>query len=244
MSNQLKIVDEVASLFLEIFCGNPLVSLHCSSKTKCPVAAAASFQPDQKHCKTHTTSQRVRVFIIDSMSKRSNFCSQLVDCISESSKILLPVFLELPRSRQLAGSWEIHEIHWNELESCSHSTADFQHFSVYLLDLLPLALRWSFESVLQGSSRAAWDAICMYRSVDSMSGCSRLVGMAEKCHTDTWYLPAFPTTCCLWFCEIFGHMIRMCSNVPTCSDFCKEYVVLQSQRKWHLTPVPKMARSA
>lgn len=225
------------------FLRQPLGILALLFQSKCPVAAAASFQPDQKHCKTHTTSQRVRVFIIDSMSKRSNFCSQLVDCISDPK-----YSCQYSWNFQDQGNWQeaerstrSTETSWNPVVTRS---PDFQHFSEYLLDLLPLALRWSFESGPQCSSRAAWDAICMYRSVDSMSGCSRLVGMAEKCHTDTWYLPAFPTTCCLWFCEIFGHMIRLCSNVPTCSDFCKEYVVLQSQRKWHLTPVPKMARSA
>ena len=126
--------------------------------------AAARFQPFQatghihlyqQRCKTRTRSQHVWVFIV-SMPERCKFCLQLVDCKSESSRTVGPtqwfakwqsdssVFLELARSRQLAGSRGDAQKSAGSQES---RTADFQHFSVLLLTSSPRTIARLFRKL-------------------------------------------------------------------------------------------------
>lgn len=173
-------MDEV-----EIFCGNPSVSLHCSSKL------SARLLPQQVFSPTKNTARPTRHL-------NESGCSSLTRCLSAPifARNLLIAYLSLPKyscqyswNFQDQGNWQeaerstrSTETSWNPVVTRLLTSSTFRCIS-WISCHLPCG--GPLSQCCKVQSRAAWDAICMYRSVDSMSGCSRLVGMAEKCHTDT-----------------------------------------------------------
>lgn len=115
MSNQLKIVwgsclpslvDEV-----EIFCGNPSVSLHCSSKL------SARLLPQQVFSPTKNTARPTR-------HRNESGCSSLTRCLSAPifARSLLIAYLSLPKY-SCQCSWNFQDQgNWQEAERSTRST--------------------------------------------------------------------------------------------------------------------------